>query len=97
MNKLLSKILVVALLITAICSFALFVGCSKGETNYADDYTSSGDITQPYFQTNKVELSVNEKYALVFSETEGVVWSSANESIATGKTIDIAERLDKMR
>ena len=83
MNKFLSKILVIALLITAICSFALFIGCNQGDNNYTDDYAGAGDITQPYFQTNKVELSVNEKYALVFSETNGVVWSSANESIAT--------------
>ncbi|MBQ4269600.1 MAG: Ig-like domain-containing protein, partial [Clostridia bacterium] len=81
MHKFLRKIITLALCVTAVGSFAAFAGCDKGVP--VGDYIGAGDLTQPYFQTDRVALGINEKYVAVFSETENVVWSSEDETVAT--------------
>ena len=66
---------------TAVGSLAVFSGCNKGVP--VGDYSGAGDLNEPYFQTDRVELGVNENYVAVFSETENVVWSSDDETVAT--------------
>ena len=96
MKKMLLKMLTLALCTTAVCATATFASCGgsgsttssnaseSGNTGYSvNDYAGAEDLSEPYFQTNKIELGVGEKYATVFSVTENVAWSSENNAVAT--------------